>query len=109
MVPLSTIEHWAREFAGWTDMTVCVYHDADATKGKDARDVIRHYEWYSTGSSSSSKHRTLKFHCLVTTYEVLIKVGQQLPNLSFLASDDSPSSPSMVTTICPVLAIGQSY
>jgi chromodomain-helicase-DNA-binding protein 7 len=27
VVPLSTIEHWRREFEGWTDMQCCVYHD----------------------------------------------------------------------------------
>lgn len=25
VAPLSTIEHWAREFRGWTDMNVVVY------------------------------------------------------------------------------------
>lgn len=27
VVPLSTVEHWRREFEGWTDMQCCVYHD----------------------------------------------------------------------------------
>lgn len=27
VVPLSTIEHWRREFEGWTEMVACVYHD----------------------------------------------------------------------------------
>ena len=109
MVPLSTIEHWGREFAAWTDMTVCVYHDPDASRGKEAREVIRQYEWYypgharststsggqgggggggggggstssssCSGSGSSNSKRAIKFHCLVTTYEVLIKDYEEL-------------------------------
>jgi hypothetical protein len=27
VVPLSTIEHWRREFEGWSDLVCCIYHD----------------------------------------------------------------------------------
>ena len=27
VVPLSTIEHWRREFEAWTDMRFCMYYD----------------------------------------------------------------------------------
>ena len=26
VVPLSTLEHWLREFAGWTDLNAILYH-----------------------------------------------------------------------------------
>lgn len=33
VVPLSTVEHWRREFEGWTDMQCCVYHDRQVRAG----------------------------------------------------------------------------
>lgn len=39
VVPLSTVEHWRREFQGWTDMVCCVYHD----RQRVWRDVMREY------------------------------------------------------------------
>ena len=64
VVPLSTIDHWAREFENWADLGVCVYYDPSG--GADARAHIRDYEWYYRGRTK----RMLKFQCLVTTYEV---------------------------------------
>ena len=45
-VPLSTVEHWKREFEGWSYMQTCLYHDTGG--GRDMRDVIREYEWLVT-------------------------------------------------------------
>jgi chromodomain-helicase-DNA-binding protein 7 len=71
VVPLSTIDHWAREFEGWADMETCVYYDpAGQGSGGEARKIIRDYEWYFRGRSK----RMLKFQCLVTTYETLMQV-----------------------------------
>jgi len=71
-VPLSTVEHWRRETEGWTNMTVCVYHDTGG--GRDMRDIIREYEWHYKGRSK----RLLKFHVLITTYDDLIKDYEEL-------------------------------
>jgi chromodomain-helicase-DNA-binding protein 7 len=30
VAPLSTIQHWRREFESWTQATVCLYHDTGA-------------------------------------------------------------------------------
>ena len=40
VVPLSTLEHWLREFAGWTDLNAILYHGS-----ADDRALIREYEF----------------------------------------------------------------
>jgi superfamily II DNA or RNA helicase len=66
VVPLSTVEHWRREFEGWTDMVCCVYHD----RQRVWRDVMREYEWYYEDRPHTAEF--LKFDVLVTTYDTLI-------------------------------------
>ena len=66
VVPLSTVEHWRREFEGWTDMVCCVYHD----RQRVWRDVMREYEWYYEDRPHNCDF--LKFDVLVTTYDTLI-------------------------------------
>ncbi len=66
VVPLSTVEHWRREFEGWTEMVCCVYHD----RQRQWRDVLREYEWYYEDKPRNPEF--LKFHVLVTTYDTLI-------------------------------------
>ena len=66
VVPLSTVEHWRREFEGWTDMICCVYHD----RQRVWRDVLREYEWYYEDRPHTPDY--LKFDVLVTTYDTLI-------------------------------------
>lgn len=78
-VPLSTIEHWRREFEGWSNMTVCLYHDTGG--GRDMRDVIREYEWHYKGRS----RRLLKFHVLITTYDDLIRDYEELAEVPWRA------------------------
>ena len=43
VVPLSTIDHWAREFEGWADQQTCIYYDPSG--GAESRAIIRDYEW----------------------------------------------------------------
>ncbi|CAM9686350.1 unnamed protein product, partial [Phaeothamnion confervicola] len=84
VVPLSTIEHWRREVAGWTDMTLCVYHDVGGGTGGTAsemRAVIREYEWYYAGRPRSM----LKCHVLVTTYDDLTRDQTALSSIPWRA------------------------
>jgi len=74
-VPLSTIEHWKREFASWSHMVSNVYHDAGG--GRDMRDIIREFLWYYKGRS----RRLLKFHVLLTTYDDLIRDYEELAEI----------------------------
>ena len=78
-VPLSTLEHWKREAEGWSNMAVCMYHDAGG--GKDMRDAIREFEWYYKGRS----RRLLKFHLLITTYDDLIKDYEDMAEIPWRA------------------------
>lgn len=76
VVPLSTVEHWRREFEGWTDIICCVYHD----RQRIWRDVMREYEWYYNDRPHTAEF--LKFDVLVTTYDTLISdfdVMSQIP------------------------------
>jgi len=66
VVPLSTVEHWRREFEGWSDLKCCVYHD----RQRIWRDVMREYEWYFVDRPHTPDF--LKFDVLVTTYDTLI-------------------------------------
>ncbi|CEG48043.1 hypothetical protein, variant 1 [Plasmopara halstedii] len=72
VVPLSTIQHWRREFESWTDLNVCVYHDiGDRTTkftAKDMRAIIRDQEWYYPSLGNS----IFKFHILLTTFETIL-------------------------------------
>ena len=74
VVPLSTLGHWQREFASWTDLGVCLYHDA----GKDMRALIRAFEWYYDGRAPPVGANRFKFNVLVTTYDEVIKDVDQM-------------------------------
>jgi SNF2 family DNA or RNA helicase len=60
-IPLSTIEHWRRELAGWTVMNFTVYHDSE----REWRDAIREYKWYYADRPRNSDF--LKVTVMVTT------------------------------------------
>ncbi|RKP19872.1 hypothetical protein ROZALSC1DRAFT_817, partial [Rozella allomycis CSF55] len=64
IAPLSTIPHWEREFKGWTDMNVVVYHG-----GAVARDMIVDYEFYY---ENETREDVYKFNVLITTFEMAI-------------------------------------
>lgn len=109
VVPLSTIEHWQREFYQWTEMVSCMYHDPGG--GRESRATIRDYEWYIpfsvslflTGNNGlmgltssllfsldgfyryfkGRSKRMLKFNVLVTTYDVLMKDWEELSPIAW--------------------------
>jgi SNF2 family DNA or RNA helicase len=80
VVPLSTIEHWRREFEGWTNVVCCVYHD----RQRIWRDVMREYEWYYEDRPHSPEF--LKFDVLVTTYDTLISDFDVISQIPFRVS-----------------------
>lgn len=64
VVPLSTMTAWQREFDLWApDMNVVTY-----LGDVKSREMIRQYEWTFNGS------KRLKFNCILTTYEIVLKV-----------------------------------
>lgn len=69
IAPLSTVEHWRREFENWTDMNVVVFHG-----NVDARNMIKNHEFfYKDPKTGKHVHQKLyKFNALITTYEMVM-------------------------------------
>lgn len=63
VAPVSTLGHWQREIESLTDMNCLVYAGS-----MEDRNVMKDYEFYTSGKSSE-----LKFNVLLTGYEVLMK------------------------------------
>ena len=72
VAPLSTLDHWKREFERWTDLSVCLYWDAEG--GRTSRDMIRDYEWYYPSLQNLGirfNEKALKFQVRITSHETL--------------------------------------
>jgi superfamily II DNA or RNA helicase len=78
IAPLSTLPHWKREFEGWTDMNVVVYHGT-----AQSRDMIRYYDWWFYDERGQLVPRLAKFEVLITTYEVLLADERNLSQFSW--------------------------
>ncbi|EDW12292.2 chromodomain-helicase-DNA-binding protein 1 isoform X2 [Drosophila mojavensis] len=75
VVPLSTMTAWQREFDLWApDMNVVTY-----LGDVKSRELIQQYEWQFEGS------KRLKFNCILTTYEIVLKDKQFLGTLQWAA------------------------
>ncbi|XP_070132816.1 chromodomain-helicase-DNA-binding protein 1 isoform X1 [Drosophila bipectinata] len=75
VVPLSTMTAWQREFALWApDLNVVTY-----LGDIKSRELIQQYEWQFEGS------KRLKFNCILTTYEIVLKDKQFLGTLQWAA------------------------
>ncbi|EDW03164.1 chromodomain-helicase-DNA-binding protein 1 [Drosophila grimshawi] len=75
VVPLSTMTAWQREFDLWApDMNVVTY-----LGDVKSRELIHQYEWQFEGS------KRLKFNCILTTYEIVLKDKQYLGALQWAA------------------------
>ncbi|ALC38544.1 kis [Drosophila busckii] len=67
IAPLSTIPNWQREFEGWTDMNVVVYHGSVTSK-----QMIQDYEFYYKTESGKVLKEPIKFNVLITTFEMIV-------------------------------------
>ena len=77
VAPLSTIGHWSREFAAWSDLRTLTLHGSAAD-----RQVLLKYLWHGQNDadeahSGSRKRKGTKadgywFEVVVTTYETLL-------------------------------------
>ena len=69
IVPLSTIQHWKREFELWTDMNVVLLQGS-----KHDRDMIREYEWYYRDEQGNEQwqEQLYKFNVCIATYESIL-------------------------------------
>lgn len=67
IAPLSTIPNWQREFEGWTDMNVVVYHGSVTSK-----QMLAEYEFYYKNDGGKVIKDIAKFNVLITTFEMIV-------------------------------------
>ncbi|KAK2915525.1 chromodomain-helicase-DNA-binding protein 6 isoform X2 [Channa argus] len=76
IAPLSTITNWEREFRTWTHMNVIVYHGSQIS-----RQMILQYEMFHRDPQSNTIPGVLKFHGLITTFEMIMADCPELKKL----------------------------
>lgn len=78
IAPLSTIPNWQREFEGWTDMNVIVYHGSQHSKS-----MLQEYEYYFKNEKGEPITEITKFNVLITTFEIIVTDFQELKNFNW--------------------------
>ncbi|KAJ2953582.1 hypothetical protein O0L34_g1186 [Tuta absoluta] len=78
IAPLSTIPNWQREFEGWTDMNVIVYHGSQASKS-----MLQEYEFYYKNEKGEPIREITKFNVLITTFEMIVTDFQELKGFNW--------------------------
>ncbi|KAM9859273.1 chromodomain-helicase-DNA-binding protein 6 [Aulostomus maculatus] len=76
IAPLSTITNWEREFRTWTHMNVIVYHGSQIS-----RQMILQYEMFHRDPQGNTIPGILKFHGLITTFEMIMADCPELKKL----------------------------
>ena len=80
IAPLSTIPNWQREFEGWTEMNVIVYHGSATS-----RQMIQDYEVHYRTETGKLIRDITKFNVLITTFEMIVTDYQDLKNFTWRA------------------------
>ncbi|OWR44909.1 hypothetical protein KGM_214202 [Danaus plexippus plexippus] len=78
IAPLSTIPNWQREFEGWTEMNVVVYHGSQPSKS-----MIQEYEFYYKNEKGEPIKEITKFNVLITTFEIIVTDFQELKSFNW--------------------------
>ncbi|XP_013200500.2 chromodomain-helicase-DNA-binding protein 7 isoform X1 [Amyelois transitella] len=78
IAPLSTIPNWQREFEGWTEMNVIVYHGSQQSKS-----MIQEYEFYYKNEEGEPIKEITKFNVLITTFEIIVTDFQELKSFNW--------------------------
>ncbi|KAK7915970.1 hypothetical protein WMY93_011731 [Mugilogobius chulae] len=78
IAPLSTITNWEREFRTWTHMNVIVYHGSQIS-----RQMILQYEMFYRDTQGNTIPGGLKFHGLITTFEMIMADCPELKKLNW--------------------------
>ncbi|XP_063529219.1 chromodomain-helicase-DNA-binding protein 7-like [Cydia strobilella] len=78
IAPLSTIPNWQREFEGWTDMNVVVYHGSQQSKS-----MLQEYEFYYKNDKGEPITEITKFNVLITTFEIIVTDFQELKTFNW--------------------------
>ncbi|KAM7006205.1 LOW QUALITY PROTEIN: chromodomain-helicase-DNA-binding protein 6 [Tautogolabrus adspersus] len=76
IAPLSTITNWEREFRTWTPLNVIVYHGSQIS-----RQMILQYEMFYRDSQGNTIPGVLKFHGVITTFEMIMADCPELKKL----------------------------
>ncbi|XP_041639683.1 chromodomain-helicase-DNA-binding protein 6 isoform X2 [Cheilinus undulatus] len=76
IAPLSTITNWEREFRTWTHMNVIVYHGSQIS-----RQMILQYEMFYRDTQGNTIPGVLKFHGVITTFEMIMADCPELKKL----------------------------
>uniref|UniRef100_A0AAQ5Z851 DNA helicase n=1 Tax=Amphiprion ocellaris TaxID=80972 RepID=A0AAQ5Z851_AMPOC len=76
IAPLSTITNWEREFRTWTHMNVIVYHGSQIS-----RQMILQYEMFHRDPQGNTIPGVLKFHGVITTFEMIMADCPELKKL----------------------------
>jgi chromodomain-helicase-DNA-binding protein 7 len=98
VAPLSTIGHWVRELEEWTDMNVVVYQG-----NKQNRELTRKFEFHyldQRGEPINKKY--YKFHCLLTTYEMIMSRYTYKNKRVFLVCSSLFFFLSFFSSFCPL-------
>ncbi|KAL6122176.1 Chd6 [Nucleospora cyclopteri] len=74
VAPLSTIVHWEREFAGWTNLRVLTYHGSI-----QGREIIKDYEF----SVKTGNIDVRLFDVILTTYEMAMAGNEHLAQFEY--------------------------
>ncbi|CAH0726673.1 unnamed protein product, partial [Brenthis ino] len=78
IAPLSTIPNWQREFEGWTEMNVIVYHGSQQSKS-----MIQEYEFHYKNDKGEPIKEITKFNVLITTFEIIVTDFQELKSFNW--------------------------
>ncbi|XP_046961984.1 chromodomain-helicase-DNA-binding protein 7-like isoform X2 [Vanessa cardui] len=78
IAPLSTIPNWQREFEGWTEMNVIVYHGSQQSKS-----MLQEYEFYYKNEKGEPIKEITKFNVLITTFEIIVTDFQELKSFNW--------------------------
>jgi SNF2 family DNA or RNA helicase len=80
IVPLSTLNHWKREFETWSELNTVVYQGTKAD-----RDLIQHYEFRFWDENGNEVRGAYKFEVLLCTFESLMADVTELSSIPFKA------------------------
>lgn len=80
IAPLSTIPNWQREFEGWTNLNVIVYHGSATS-----RQMLQDYEVFYKLENGKQLKEITKFNVLITTFEMIVTDYQDLSHFNFRA------------------------
>lgn len=78
IAPLSTIPNWQREFEGWTEMNVVVYHGSQHSKS-----MLQEYEFNYKNEQGEPIKEITKFNVLITTFEIIVTDFQELKSFNW--------------------------